>query len=110
MSPTSITICLQTREVHRNHNAPCDYTYTGSSGKQKLLLSFLHIKGASDSISCDITKAAKWHGLRDTLQRWIGSMLGGRKITAKLTGETLEGSVANGCPQRDTVPIAVKPG
>ena len=22
------------REVHRNHNASCDYTYTGSSGKQ----------------------------------------------------------------------------
>jgi hypothetical protein len=28
--PTSITICLQNRQVHRNCNAP----YTGSSGKQ----------------------------------------------------------------------------
>jgi len=30
-------------------------------------------------------------------------MLGGRKITATLTGETLEGSVAKGCPQRGIV-------
>ena len=30
---TSIPICLQTREVHRNSNASCDYIYTGSSGK-----------------------------------------------------------------------------
>jgi len=28
---------------------------------------FLDIEGASDSTSCDITKTAKWHGLRDTL-------------------------------------------
>jgi len=26
-SPTSIIICLQTREVDINHNAPCDHTY-----------------------------------------------------------------------------------
>jgi len=31
---TDIPICLQTREVHRNGNASCDSTYTGSSGKQ----------------------------------------------------------------------------
>jgi hypothetical protein len=29
-------------------------------------------------------------------------MLGGRKITAMLAGETLEGSVAIGCPQGDS--------
>jgi hypothetical protein len=34
MFPISITICLQTRQVHRNCNAPCDYTHTWSSGKQ----------------------------------------------------------------------------
>ena len=28
---------------------------------------FLDIEDATDSTSCDITKAAKWHGLRDTL-------------------------------------------
>ena len=28
---------------------------------------FLDIEGASDSTSCDVTKAAKWHGLGDTL-------------------------------------------
>jgi len=36
MFPKTITICLQTREVHRNPNAPCDYIYTGSSGKQEV--------------------------------------------------------------------------
>ena len=30
-------------------------------------------------------------------------MLGGKKITATLTGEKLEGSVANCCLQRDTL-------
>jgi hypothetical protein len=61
---------------------------------------FLDIEGAFDSISFDIiTKAAKQHGLGDTICCWIGSMLGSRKITATLAGETLEGSVARGCPQ-----------
>jgi hypothetical protein len=61
---------------------------------------FLDTEGAFDSTSFDIiTKAAKWHGLEDTFCRWIGSMLGSRKITATVAGETLEGSVARGCPQ-----------
>jgi hypothetical protein len=39
------------------------------------------------------------------------SMLGGRKITATLTGETLGGSVAKWCLQRGIYyPISVKPG
>jgi hypothetical protein len=38
MSPASITICLQTREEHRNHNAPRDYISTGSSGKHEVKL------------------------------------------------------------------------
>ena len=38
MFPTSITICMQTREDHRNHNAPHDDIYTGSSGKQEVTL------------------------------------------------------------------------
>jgi hypothetical protein len=54
--------------------------------------------GAFDSTSFDITKAAKRHGLEDMICRWIGSMLGSRKITATIAGETLEGSVARGCP------------
>ncbi len=41
MSPTFIIICLQNREVHRNRNASCGYTHTGSSRKQKLYLSIL---------------------------------------------------------------------
>ena len=28
----------QTRDVHRNRNAPHDYVYTGSSGKQEVKL------------------------------------------------------------------------
>ena len=40
MSPTSTRICLQTRDVHRNRNAPHDYIYTGSSGKQEVTLEF----------------------------------------------------------------------
>jgi hypothetical protein len=55
----------------------------------------LDIEGASDSTSYDnITKAAKQHGHGDTICRWIDSMLGSRKITATLAGETLVGSVA----------------
>jgi hypothetical protein len=58
---------------------------------------FLHIEGAFDSTSFDIIiKAAKRHRLEDTICRWIGSMLGSRKIIATLAGETLEGSVARG--------------
>jgi hypothetical protein len=58
------------------------------------------IEGAFYSTSFDIiTKAAKQHGLEDTICRWISSMLGSRKITATFAGETLEGSVARGCLQ-----------
>jgi hypothetical protein len=61
---------------------------------------FLDIEGAFDITSFDIiTKAAKGHGLEDTICRWIGSMLGNRKITATLAGGTLEGSVTRGCSQ-----------
>ena len=35
---TSATITLYTREVHRNCNAHCDYTNTGSSGKPDVTL------------------------------------------------------------------------
>jgi hypothetical protein len=62
---------------------------------------FLDMETAFDSTSFDIiTKTAKRYGLGDMSCRWIGSMLGSRKITATLVGETLEGSVAGGCPQR----------
>ena len=40
-APTPLTICLKTREVHRNHNALCDYTHTGSSGKHEFTLELL---------------------------------------------------------------------
>jgi hypothetical protein len=51
------------------------------------------------ALHVDITKAAKWHGLGDTLAMdWL--QLNGRKITATLTGESLEVSVAKCCLQR----------
>ena len=60
---------------------------------------FLDIEGPFDSTSFDsITMAAKCHGLGHTICRWIGPMLGSRKITATLAGETMEGSVARDCP------------
>jgi hypothetical protein len=31
--PYTYNKCLQTRRVQRNCSAPCDYTYTGRSGK-----------------------------------------------------------------------------
>jgi len=61
---------------------------------------FQDIRGAFDSTSFDIiTKAAKWHVLGDMTCWWIGSVLGGQKITTTFAGETLEGSVARACPQ-----------
>jgi len=57
----------------------------------------LDIEGDFDSTSLYIiTKAVKRHGLGDTICRWIGSMLGGKKITSSFTEETLEVSVARG--------------
>ena len=63
MFPTSITISLQMREVQRSSNAPCDYTYTGSSGKQSCTWHFLDIEGASDSTSHDIKRLPNGMGL-----------------------------------------------
>jgi hypothetical protein len=55
----------------------------------------LDIYAAFDSTSFDIKRTgAKWHGLGDMISQWIGSVLGGRKITATLAGETLQRSVA----------------
>jgi hypothetical protein len=66
ISTISILICLQTREIHRKHNAPCDYTYTernqGSSlGYLQILRDLL--------IQIHVTKsAAKRHVLGHTFQ------------------------------------------
>jgi len=68
--------------------------------REVTLGAFQDIKGAFDSTSFDIiTKTAKWHVLGDVTCWWIGSVLGGRKITTTFAGETLEGSVARSCPQ-----------
>jgi hypothetical protein len=68
--------------------------------REVTLGAFLDIEGVFDSTSYSIIiKAAKRHGLEDTICRWVSFMLGNRKIIATLAGETLEGSVARGCPQ-----------
>jgi retron-type reverse transcriptase len=68
--------------------------------REVTLEALLDIEGAFDSTSHSIIiEAAKRHGLEDTICRWINFMLGKRKIIATLAGETLEGSVARGCPQ-----------
>jgi hypothetical protein len=76
------------------------HTEEAVENREVTLAAFLDIEAAFDNTSFDIiTKAAKWHGLGDMICCWISSMLGSRKITATLAGETLEGSVARGCPQ-----------
>jgi hypothetical protein len=60
---------------------------------------FLNIDGAFDSTFDIITKTAKRHRLGDMICRWVGPMLGSRKITATLAGEILERSVVRGCSQ-----------
>lgn len=56
-------------------------------------LPFLDFEKAFDSISHIIIEQ---HGLDDTMCKWICSMLGNRKLTATLKGETLEASMARG--------------
>jgi hypothetical protein len=66
----------------------------------------LDIAGAFDSTSFDIiTKTATCNRLGDAICQWIGYMLRGRKITATLAEETLEGSVARGCTQGGVVTL-----
>ena len=43
MSPTFIIMCPQNREINRNCNASCDYTHTGSSGRQEVTLELSYI-------------------------------------------------------------------
>jgi hypothetical protein len=77
------------------------HTDKAVENREVTLGAFLDIEGAFDSTSFYIIrKATKWHGLEDTICHWIRSMLGSRRITAMLAGETLEGSVARGCLQR----------
>jgi hypothetical protein len=76
------------------------HTEEAVANREFILGAFPDIEGAFDSTTFDIiTKAVKWHGLGDTICRWISSRLGSRKITATLAGENLERSVARGCPQ-----------
>lgn len=65
--------------------------------REDTLRNFQDIKGAFDNTSFDIiTKAAKWFGLANMICWWSGSMLCGRKLSAMLAGETLEGVCGQG--------------
>lgn len=79
--PTSILICLPSREDQWNCTPLCNCIYWRSSGKQlSYTWAFLDIQGAVDSTSYNIViEVAKWHGLEDTICHWISSMLGNRK-------------------------------
>jgi hypothetical protein len=52
ISTISTSICLQTREIHRKHNATCDYTYTGRN-QGSYTWALIDIEGSSDTISHD---------------------------------------------------------
>jgi hypothetical protein len=72
---------------------------------------FLYIEEAFVSTSFDnITKAAKQHGVHDTICRRIGSMLRGMNITATFAGETVEESVGRDCPQQGVLSPLLVPG
>ena len=108
MSLTYVTTCLQTWEVQRNHNAPCDYTYTGSTKQGIFTWDFLDTEGASDSTSRDITKAATWHGL-ETLS---SDKLAPCWVVQPCSEETLWRGLWPRAVRRGAFyyPIAVKPG
>jgi hypothetical protein len=111
MSPTPIIICLQTKKVHRNSYAPCDYTYTGHRKQGIFTSAFLDTEGVSFSNLCDITKAATWNGLEilssnELAPYWVIENLQPR------SEETLWRGMWPRAVRRKAFyyPIAVKPG
>ena len=52
ISTVSIPFCLQIREIHRKHNPPCDYTYTGRT-QGSYTWALIDIEGSSDTNSHD---------------------------------------------------------
>jgi hypothetical protein len=52
ISTTSISIHLQTREIHRKQNVPCDYTYTGRN-QGNYTWALIDNEGSSDTNSHD---------------------------------------------------------
>ena len=93
ISTISIPFCLQTREIHRKHNAPCDYTYTGRN-QGSYTWALIDIVGSSDTNSCGCKKccqmACAWRHI--LVMNWLQA--GWQKNyshTGTLTGETLKG-------------------
>ena len=95
---TYIPICLRTKDVHWNHNAPW------KQGSWEVTLgAFLDILGAVDSTSLDsITLAANLHELGDTICWWISSMLGGSHNCRRNSGGMSTG--------RHSITSVVEPG
>ena len=103
MSPTSIRICLQTRDAHRNRNTPYDYTYTGSSGKQKVtielsqILRKLLIEFHVIYKGCQMAWSQRHTIAMDRLHA------GSQKNESDTLRSNTGGVVAKGCPQRGTL-------
>jgi len=111
MSSTSITIYLQTKKVHKNSNAPCVYTYTGSRKQGIFTSAFLDTERASYSNLRDITKAATWnsleiHSSNELAPYWVAENL------QPCSEETLWMGMWPRAVRRKAFyyPIAVKPG
>jgi hypothetical protein len=109
--PTSITICLQTKKVHKNSNAPCDYTYTGSRKYGIFTSAFLDTEGASYSNLHHITKAATWHVLEILSSNELAPYWGVESLQPR-SEETLWRSMRTRavCRKAFYYPVAVKPG
>jgi hypothetical protein len=68
--------------------------------KEIVLGAFLHIEEALDRASFDTIKQAdERHGIEPAVSRWTYVMLESRRISAALSGKTLEATAARGCPQ-----------
>jgi hypothetical protein len=66
---------------------------------------FLDIEVAFDNTPFEsMILAASNHGVNNTCCRWLGDMLKGRQVQATMFNETLQVSVARGCPQGGMLP------
>ena len=111
MSPTSITICLQTKKVHKNSNAPCDYTHTGSRKQGIFTSAFLDTEGASYSNLRDITKAATWHVLEIPSSNELAPCWGVENLQPRSEETLWRGMWPRAvCRKAFYYPVAVKPG
>jgi len=104
---------LQKKPLHKNQHAyqsgkSCESALhqlvvrieAANDKKEIAFAAFLDIEGAFDRTSFTSMNAAlSRHEVNKTIVRWTNNMLRGRQVQATLNGETMEVSVAKGCPQ-----------